>query len=352
MDSRATQDKKLNRSAAKETAKESGKKPSVTGGESKQKKGQDPKTEQALDKDRDYKKVGLVPGAQYQFVDSKKSVSRVRVQSNSATFCDTADRPYVTLSYSALAEVLSTLGDVFYLQNAPKTFPTSSAFRNALVLHYYNIFRPGNKLAKNGVGSGQFRYEVSLQHLTDSISNELHHVFWKLGLKALEGVAAQYADANPGMECWGTSMQIVLKARGLVPPTMTRTEFESTYSSILKALPDDLQRTMFGSLKGLGRAGVTGAARTLRILASSLAKREWASLTGMDKVPHGTQILETAGEIEAEVKSGNVVFVGVPGHFKVAVGGASSSFAYDDPLGFWGHILYDKPPPKFGIALK
>jgi hypothetical protein len=352
MDSRATQDKKLNRSASKETAKESAEKPNATGGKSKQQKSQDPRTEQALDKDRDHKKIGLVPGAQYQFVDSKKSVSRVRVQSNTATFCDPADKPYVTLSYGALAEVLITLGDVFYLQNAPKTFPTSSAFRNALVLHYYNVFRPGNKLARNSVGSGQFRYEVSLQHLTDSISNELKHVFWKLGLKALENLAAQYADANPGMECWGTSMQIVLKARGLVPPTMTRTEFESTYSSILKALPDDLRQTMFGSLKGLARAGVTGAARTLRILADSLAKREWASLTGMDKMKHGTQILGTAGEIEAEVTSGNVVFVGVPGHFKVAVGGSSGGFIYDDPLDSWGHILYDKPPPKFGIAMK
>ena len=94
---------------------------------------------------------------------------------------------------------------------------------------YYAYFRrsDGNKLAESKLGSGKVWYELSRQHLSDSLANQLKHFFWKTGQKQLGSLVAPLAGRRPfRMECYGTAMLNVLKARGLVPPSLTRAEFE------------------------------------------------------------------------------------------------------------------------------
>jgi hypothetical protein len=294
--------------------------------------------------------LGIIEDRNYEFKDAKGKSSWVKVGKDKATFVDTMGKSFLTLSYGSLREVLDTTGD--NLQEAPDKYKSSELYRQAQVRKYYHTFRPGNKLARNEFGSGQFRYEISEQHLASSVSNELEHVSQMIGWDSAERFFNQFADKNPGMECWGTTMQNVLKARGMVPPTITREEFEKTYASILNSLTEDQRKAMFGGLKPLARLGKYGTKTTLETLVSKFSRLEWAQFTGMNAKKANVRVLNTAKEVEEAVGKGYAVFVGVPGHYKSAVGGSSDSFIYDDPLGCWGHILYDNKPVRFGVVIE
>jgi len=296
-----------------------------------------------------YAKYGLIVGRKYELKDGAKRSSWVLVAKDTVSFIDRDNKTFATLKYDTVLELLITTGDK--LQDAGSTYKSSQQFRDALVRQYYGVFRPGNRLAKNEAGSGQFRYEMSEQHLAASVSNELEHVGKITGLTFLEDIASKFADADPGMECWGTTMQNLLKARGLVPPTLTREEFEKRYSGILRELPEDSRKAMYGSLSPLKRLGPAGTRATIESLVTRFSKLEWAQFTGMSDKKASVRLLKTAQEVEAFVKRGYAVFVGVPGHFKSAVGGNRDQFEYDDPLGFWGHRLYDSKPVKFGVVV-
>src|SRR5262249_12811102 len=195
---------------------------------------------------RKYEAAGLIANRRYEFQDAKKKSSWVNVGDTSATFVDKAGKPFLSMRFAALWEVLKVTGDG--LEKAVKRYESSDQFRERQVKQYYEVFRPGNELARNELSSGQFRYEISMQHLADSISNELDHVFKILGLTSLEEFVRKLADKNPGMECWGTTIQNLLKARGVVPPTLTREQFEKNYAPMLAKLPVDYRKALYGSL--------------------------------------------------------------------------------------------------------
>src|SRR5262249_50510919 len=159
---------------------------------------------------------------------------------------------------------------------------------------------PGNALASNALGSGQFRYELSMQRLADSLSNELKHVASMLGLASAEAFFARFAAQNRGMECWGTTIQNLLKARGLVPPTLKREQFEHNYAAVLGKLPSVYQSALFGSLKALKTLGIQGTRNAIETIASRFAGLEWAQFTGMSGRKAAVKLLNTASEVEAE----------------------------------------------------
>ena len=297
-----------------------------------------------------YLKYGLIENRKYELKDEAKKSSWILVGKNTVSFIDKNNKTFATLKYDTLLEILITTGD--RLQTAGSMYKSSNQFRDAQVRQYYQVFGPGNDLAKNEAGSGQFRYEISEQHLASSVSNELEHVGKMTGITFLEDIASKFADKDPGMECWGTTMQNVLKARGVVPPTLKREEFERNYAGILRELPEDSRKAMYGSLSPLKRLGPDGTRATIENLVSRFSKLEWAQFTGMSDKKASVRLLNTAQEVETEVKKGYSVFVGVPGHFKSAVGGNRDRLKYDDPLGFWGHRLYDSKPVKFGVVVE
>jgi hypothetical protein len=307
-------------------------------------KGSDPAAQEAQSK------YGLTEGTRYEFKDGRKLSSWVVVGKDTVSFVDRRKKTFATLKYETLLEVLITVGEK--LHQAGGVYASSEQFRDSLVRQYFAVFRPGNRAAKNEAGSGQFRYEISEQHLADSVSNELKHVGDIIGLEFLRDVASRFAEKDPGMECWGTAMQNVLKARGVVPPTLTRQQFEAKYARIVSELPEDSRGAMYGKLSPLKRLGQDGTARTIQQLAKRLSQTEWAQFTGMSAKVPAVRLLKTIGDVENSVKRGYAVFVGVPGHYKSAVGGNRERFDYDDPLGFWGHRLYDDRPVRFGVVIE
>jgi hypothetical protein len=350
--SRGTANKQLNRSPLVQGA--SARKPKT-----RQNDGKQPAlAEQALaiernKQEKDRRKdieLGIIEGRNYEFKDAKGKSSWVKVGKDRATFIDAAGKSFLTLSYDTLREVLDTTGDK--LQDAADKYKSSEVYRQTQVRKYYDVFRPGNRLARNELGSGQFHYEISEQHLASSVSNELEHVSQMMGWDTAEKFFNRFADKNPGMECWGTTMQNVLKARGVVPPTMTREEFEKAYAPILNSLPEDQRKAMFGGLKPLARLGKYGAKDALENLLGKFSRLEWAQFTGMNATKANVRVLSVPKEVEEAVGKGNAVFVGVPGHYKSAVGGTSDGFRYDDPLGGWGHLLYDNKPVRFGLVIE
>jgi hypothetical protein len=286
----------------------------------------------------------------YELKDGARWSSWVLVGKEAVSFVDRSKKTLATLKYDTMLEVLITTGEK--LHEAGGNYATSEHFRDSLVRQYYSVFRPGNRAAKNEAGSGQFRYEISEQRLADSVSNELEHVGQIMGLNFLREAASRFAEKDPGMECWGTAMQNLLKSRGVVPPTLTRQEFEKKYSRIVHELPEDSKKAMYGKLSPLKRLGGVGTALTIQKLANRLSKMEWSQFTGMSARVPTARLLNSVEDVESSVRQGYSVFVGVPGHYKSAVGGNRERFEYDDPLGFWGHQLYDDRPVKFGVVIQ
>jgi hypothetical protein len=291
---------------------------------------------------------GLTPGKRWEFRDAKGRSSWVIVGESGAQFIDTNGKKVLNLGFETMWEVLKTTG--YHLPEAGLKWENVSKYHEALLNEYYAYFRrsEGNSLAESRFGSGRFHYEMSTQHLADSVANELKHVFWKARLTGLEEMMSHLADANPGMECFGTTMLNVLKARGLVPPSMTRAEFETRYSAVLSALPKSYRHHVL-----IGGGGKAEEARDILVtLNSKLSKLDWARFTGMDGKKGTVTILTKESEIAKEVAKGYSVFVNVPGHFKSAIGGAEGDLDYDDPLGRIGHNLYDGLPARYGVVVE
>jgi len=344
---RGTVDKKLNRGASVDRgSSEAPNKPAKATAEQDRRA-----AAEAQERDRKkYEAVGLVANQKYEFKDAKKKSSYVVIDKNTATFIDRAGKPFLKLSFVSLWEVIKTTGDD--LDKATRSYESSEQFRAALVPKYYKVFRPGNERARNTLGSGQFRYEISMQHLADSVANELKHVTQILGLASAQAFFTQFADEHGGMECWGTAIQNLLKARGLVPPTLERQEFESNYASILSKLAPNYKSALFGDLKALKQIGIPGTRTAIEVIQTQFKNLEWARFTGMSELKATVTLLNSAKEIETEVRRGYAVFVGAPGHYKSAIGVSGSGLEYDDPLGFWGHRLYDGKPPRFGVVIE
>jgi hypothetical protein len=292
--------------------------------------------------------LGLTPGRRYEFKDAKGQSSWVVVGKDDSNFVDSTGKKFLTLGSETMYEVLATAGPG--LPEATLTYESAAKYRDRLVEEYYAYYRrdEGNSSAKNRIGSGRFRYQLAKQHLTDSVANELQHAAKQTGQQQLEKMLSKLADNNPGMECYGTTMLNVLKARGLVRPGMDRIDFEKRYAAVLAALP---ARAGHHVLKGGGGSAQETKA-TLETLVSQLSKLDWAKFTGMFSQKATVKILAKETEIETEVRAGYSVFVQVPGHFKAAVGGKAGALEYDDPLGRWGHILYGGKPAVYGVVVE
>lgn len=290
--------------------------------------------------------LGLTPSRRYEFKDAKGRSSWVVVGKNDADFIDSTGKKFLTLGSETMYEVLATAGPG--LPEATITYENATKYRDHLLEEYYAYYRrdDGNSNAKNRIGSGRFRYQLAKQHLTDSVANELAHASQQTGQKQLEKMLSKLADNNPGMECYGTTILNVLKARGLVRPGMDRADFENRYAAVLAALP---ARAAHHVLKG-GGGGAQETKATLETLISRLSKLDWARFTGMSDQKAAVKVLTNETEIETEVRAGYTVFVQVPGHFKAAVGGKAGGLEYDDPLGRWGHILYGGKPAVYGVV--
>jgi hypothetical protein len=291
---------------------------------------------------------GLTPGKRWELRDAKGRSSWVVVGESGAQFIDGNGQKFLNLGFETMWEVLKTTG--YHLPEAGLRWESATKYHEALLNEYYAYFRrnDGNALAESRFGSGRFRYEMSTQHLADSVANELKHVFWKAGLKGAEEVMSRLADANPGMECFGTTMLNVLKARGLVPPSLSRAEFETRYSAVLSALPKSYRHHML--IGGGGKA--QEAKDILATLNSKLSKLDWGRFTGMADKRATVTILTKESEIASEVAKGYAVFVQVPGHFKSAIGGEAGDLDYEDPLGRIGRALYDGLPARYGVVVK
>jgi hypothetical protein len=298
--------------------------------------------------------LGLAADRHFEFRDSKRQSSWVHIDEKDVRFVDNKGKTFLTLNHATMSEILVTTG--YAIQEASLKYRTASEYHQALLKEYYAYFRrgDGNELAQSRFGSGRFRYELAKQHLSDSIPNQLRHAFWKTGQKALEDLVAPLADTKPGMECYGTTMLNVLKARGLVPPSLSRAEFEVTYANVFKNLPKGYQHHL---LVG-GGGGVTEAKDTLDRLSTSLSKLDWARFTGMSGAKPLVQAIArkdsgaTEADIAALVKDGYAVFVHVPGHFKSAIGGTAGDLKYDDPLGTTGKVLYGNKRASYGVVVK
>jgi hypothetical protein len=280
--------------------------------------------------------------------------SWVRVSQTDVRFVDKSGKTFLILNHATMSEILQTTG--YAIQEAGLKYRSASEYHAALLKEYYAYFRhnDGNEKAESRFGSGRFRYKLSKQHLADSVANQLRHAFKKTGQKTLENIVAPLADANLGMECYGTTMLNVLKARGLVPPSLERAEFEVTYAGIFKNLPKQYRHHL---LVG-GGGNAKEAKDTLERLSNSLAKLDWARFTGMSgRKPVVRAIAQkdasaTEAGIAQEVQDGYAVFVHVPGHFKSAVGGEAGDLAYDDPLGGTGKLLYGGKQATYGVVVK
>lgn len=306
---------------------------------------------EAAERDRKkYEAVGLIANQKYEFKDAKKRSSYVVLDQNTAIFVDRAGKSFLKMGFANLWEVIETTGD--NLEKATRNYESSGEFRAAQIGRYYRVFKPGNALAANTLGSGQFKYEIAKQHLADSVGNELEHVAHMLGLASAETFFAQFTDKDPGMECWGTTVQNLLKARGLVPPTLERQEFERNYAGIVAKLEPGYRGALFGSLSALKKLGIPGTRTAIEAIQAQFTNLEWARFTGMSDRKATVTLLSTEKEVETEVRRGYAVFVGVPGHYKSAIGVSGSGLEYDDPLGFWGHRLYDGKPARFGVVIK
>ena len=289
-----------------------------------------------------------MPGQRYEFKDAKGQSSWVVVGKGNADFIDSTGKKFLTLDSETMYEVVRTAGPG--LPEARITYESAAKYRDHLVEEYYAywFWNAGNSNAKNRIGSGRFRYQLAKQHLTDSVANELQHTAKQTGQQQLQKMLSQLADNNPGMECYGTTILNVLKARGLIRPGMDRADFEKRYAGVLAALPArSAHHVLIG---GGGNAQETKAA--LETLASRLSKLDWARFTGMSDRKATVKVLAKETEIETEVRAGYTVFVQVPGHFKAAVGGTASALEYDDPLGTWGHILYGGKPAVYGVVVE
>jgi hypothetical protein len=290
---------------------------------------------------------GLVAGSRYEFKNGKRS-SWIEVGADDVRFIDESGRGFLTLRRETMRDVLKGTGDA--LPAASDTYKSSVDFREAQVNQYYAKLgaREGNETARNTIGSGQFRYELSRQHLTDSVWNELDHVATVSRFRIAESALSQLADKNKGMECYGTTLLNVLKAKGLVPPKVAREDFEYDYRWVLGDLPKKYRDHVL-----VGGGG--GAEETKAILegvVSKLSQSEWSRFTGMADKRLTVETLSNASQVATKVKQGDAVLVGSPGHYRSAVGGTADKLKYDDPLGLVGHLLYDDKPVGFGVLVE
>jgi hypothetical protein len=292
--------------------------------------------------------LGLTPGQRYEFQEAKGQSSWVVIGKDNADFIDSTGKKFLTLDSETMYEVVRTAGPG--LPEAKINYRSAAKYRDHLVEEYYAywFWNAGNSSAKNRIGSGKFRYQLAKQHLTDSVANELQHAAGQTGQQQLQKMLSHLADNTPGMECYGTTMLNVLKARGLIRPGMDHTDFEKRYAGALAVLP---ARSAHHVLKG-GGGNAQETKATFETLVSRLSKLDWARFTGMSDRKATVKVLAKETEIEMEVRAGYTVFVQVPGHFKAAVGGTAGALEYDDPLGMWGHILYGGKPAVYGVVVE
>jgi RHS repeat-associated protein len=266
--------------------------------------------------------------------------SRVVIGDREVGFFDAHRDELLHLSAGTFNKVVSATG-IDLTQVASKE-ASSAEFRKRLVKEYYGRFSSGNPAATNLVGEGKFRFEKTTQALSDPRKEDDH-----------------------GMECFWTSYVNQLKSLGLIPPDMTRSKFEHTFTNIH---PESEQPPLSVLIKRSAKIGFPArwiegeekkdAAATFRDIANAFASdknNEWASFTGMagkrfeaERLAGKTMIKR----IEDHWRLGETVHLGYPGHYVLGVwtGGSGKPPLIVDPLGgddpsgaAWGLNL---SPPK------
>ena len=238
-------------------------------------------------------------------------------------FFDANQDEFLHLSAGTFNKVVSATG-IDLTQVASKE-ASSAEFRKRLVKEYYGRFASGNPAATNLVAEGKFSFEKTTQALSDRTKEDKH-----------------------GMECFWTSYVNQLKSLGLIPPDMTRSEFEHTFTDIH---PESAQRPLSVLIKRDPEIGFPASKRGIkdkeaaptvfRDIANAFASdknNEWASFTGMagkrfeaERLTGKTMI----ERIEAHWALGETVHLGHPGHYVLGVGtgGPGKPPLMVDPLG-------------------
>jgi RHS repeat-associated protein len=285
-----------------------------------------------------YESLGLRPGFKYGFSDK----SEISVGKGTVEFRDEKNKVFLSLNYETVASILEKTNQK--LQGSHRQAASSVEFREKLIERYYEKFSTGNPASKNAVGSGHFKYEQTEQHLSDSIWNAAHHGAEKKGYEALASITDALRQKNKGMECYGTTWLDVLKARGLLPPDLSRAEFESQYTSIGgQPTKSDLTKDL-PALTG-GGASADQTRQTFQKLVDRFSKEEWAKFAGVADKQVKVDVLKNEKEVAEALKKGEVVFVAVKsaagGHYKTAVHKSEEEIVYGDPLKYFGGLYKD-----------
>jgi RHS repeat-associated protein len=250
-----------------------------------------------------------------------RDASRVVIGDRDVVFFDEHQEEFLRLSAATFNKVVSATG-IDLTQVASKE-ASSGEFRQRLVKEYYRPFSSGNPAATNVVGEGRFRFEKTTQALSDP-------------------------TATSGMECFWTSYVNQLKSLGLIPPDMTRSAFEHTFTNIH---PESEQRPLSVLIERSAKIGFPASKRGIkdkesapqvfRDIANAFASdknNEWASFTGMAGKRFEAERL--AGKrmierIEDHWRLGETVHLGYPGHYVLGVGKGDPGKPplYVDPLG-------------------